>query len=205
MALIEPGDEVVLFQPMYDAYVPLVQRAGGVPRFVKWSRRTGASTRKKLARAFTPRTRVVLFNNPLNPSATVFRREDLELLARYCEKFNAVAVCDEVWEHVMFDGRRHVPLIAMPGMRERCVKIGSAGKIFRSPAGRSGSSAPRRNSAARAGQGAPVHQPSRRRRTCSRGRLRSRQDRRYFSQGCAPTCSAAATRFTRACARSASR
>jgi aspartate/methionine/tyrosine aminotransferase len=60
----------------------------------------------------------------------VFPREDLELLARYCEKFDAIAVCDEVWEHVMFDGRRHIPLIAMPGMRERCVKIGSAGKIF---------------------------------------------------------------------------
>ena len=73
---------------------------------------------------------MVLFNNPLNPSATVFPREDLELLARYCEKFDAIAVCDEVWEHVMFDGRRHIPLIAMPGMRERCVKIGSAGKIF---------------------------------------------------------------------------
>jgi len=73
---------------------------------------------------------VVLFNNPLNPSATVFPRGNLELLARYCEKFNAIAVCDEVWEHVMFDGRRHIPLIAMPGMRERCVKIGSAGKIF---------------------------------------------------------------------------
>src|SRR4029077_14833754 len=72
----------------------------------------------------------VLFNNPLNPSATVFRREDLELLARYCVKFNAIAVCDEVGEHVMFAGRSHVPLIAMPGMRERCVKIGSAGKIF---------------------------------------------------------------------------
>ena len=86
--------------------------------------------RSLLSRVFTPKTRVVLFNNPLNPSATVFPRENLELLARYCEKFDAIAVCDEVWEHVMFDGRRHIPLIAMPGMRERCVKIGSAGKIF---------------------------------------------------------------------------
>src|SRR5205814_5666231 len=63
-------------------------------------------------------------------SDTDFPRDNLELLARYCEKFDAIAVCDEVWEHVMFDGRRHIPLIAMPGMRERCVKIGSAGKIF---------------------------------------------------------------------------
>jgi aspartate/methionine/tyrosine aminotransferase len=130
MALIEPGDEVILFQPMYDAYLPLVQRAGGVPRFVRLEPPHWRFDEEMLARAFTPKTRVVLFNNPLNPSATVFPREDLELLARYCEKFNAIAVCDEVWEHVMFDGRRHVPLIAMPGMRERCVKIGSAGKIF---------------------------------------------------------------------------
>jgi N-succinyldiaminopimelate aminotransferase len=130
MALIQPGDEVVLFEPMYDAYVPLVQRAGGVPRFVKLSPPHWRFDEEQLARVFTPKTKVVLFNNPLNPSATVFPRGDLELLARYCEKFDAVAVCDEVWEHVMFDGRRHVPLIAMPGMRERCVKIGSAGKIF---------------------------------------------------------------------------
>jgi len=130
MALIEPGDEVVLFQPLYDAYLPLVQRAGGVPRFVRLEPPHWRFGEEQLARAFTPKTKVVLFNNPLNPSATVFVREDLELLARYCEKFDAIAVCDEVWEHVMFDGRRHVPLIAMPGMRERCVKIGSAGKIF---------------------------------------------------------------------------
>jgi aspartate/methionine/tyrosine aminotransferase len=130
MALIEPGDEVVLFQPLYDAYLPLVQRAGGVPRFVKLSPPHWRFDEEALARAFSPKTKVVLFNNPLNPSATVFVRQDLELLARYCETFDAIAVCDEVWEHVMFDGRRHVPLIAMPGMRERCVKIGSAGKIF---------------------------------------------------------------------------
>ena len=130
MALIQPGDEVVMFQPMYDAYLPLVQRAGGVPRFVRLEPPHWRFDEEKLARAFTPKTRVVLFNNPLNPSATVFPRENLELLARYCEKFNAIAVCDEVWEHVMFDARQHIPLIAMPGMRERCVKIGSAGKIF---------------------------------------------------------------------------
>src|SRR5205085_1036339 len=130
MALIEPDDEVVLFQPLYDAYLPLVQRAGGVPRFVRLEPPQWRFSEEQLARAFTPKTKVVLFNNPLNPSATVFVRGDLELLARYCEKFDAIAVCDEVWEHVMFDGRRHVPLIALPDMRERCVKIGSAGKIF---------------------------------------------------------------------------
>src|SRR5258708_5341821 len=124
MALIQPGDEVVMFQPMYDAYLPLVQRAGGVPRFVRLEPPHWRFDEEMLARAFTPKTRVVLFNNPLNPSATVFPREDLELLARYCEKFDAVAVCDEVWEHVMFDGRRHVPLITTPPNLQAAVAYG---------------------------------------------------------------------------------
>ncbi|KMO15557.1 aminotransferase [Methylobacterium indicum] len=130
MALIEPGDEVVLFEPMYDAYLPLVRRAGGVPRFVTLTPPHFRLTEEALAAAFSPRTKVVLLNNPLNPSATVFPDEDLALLAGFCERFDAVAVCDEVWEHVVFDGRRHRPLMAFPGMRERTVKIGSAGKIF---------------------------------------------------------------------------
>ena len=130
LALIEPGDEVVLFQPLYDAYLPLVKRAGGVPRFVRLEPPDWRFTEEMLAAAFTPKTKAVLFNNPLNPSGTVFGTEDLALLARFCGKFNAIAICDEVWEHVIFDGRSHMPMIAVPGMRERCVKIGSAGKIF---------------------------------------------------------------------------
>lgn len=129
-ALIEPGDEVVLFQPMYDAYLPLVRRAGGVPRFVTLKPPHWRLSEEALAAAFSERTKVVLFNNPLNPSAVVYAREDLELLARFCERFDAIAICDEVWEHLVFDGRRHLPLMTLPGMRERCVKIGSAGKIF---------------------------------------------------------------------------
>ena len=129
-ALIEPGDEVVLFEPMYDAYLPIVRRAGGIPRFVTLRPPHFGLTEEALAAAFSERTKVVLFNNPLNPAATVASSADLELLARFCVRFDAVAVCDEVWEHVVFDGRRHVPLISLPGMRERTVKIGSAGKIF---------------------------------------------------------------------------
>jgi aspartate/methionine/tyrosine aminotransferase len=130
LALIEPGDEVVLFQPMYDAYLPLVRRAGGVPRFVTLRPPTWRFVEADLAAAFSDRTRVVLFNNPLNPAGVVYDCESLALLARFCVKHNAIAVCDEVWEHVVFDGRAHGPLIAMDGMRERTVKIGSAGKIF---------------------------------------------------------------------------
>ncbi|WP_406856018.1 aminotransferase [Alsobacter sp. KACC 23698] len=130
MALIEPGDEVVLFQPLYDAYLPLVLRAGGVPRFVRLQPPHWRFTQEMLEEAFSPRTRVVLFNNPLNPAGVVYGREDMELLARFCIRSGAVAVCDEVWEHVVFDGLRHLSMLSIPGMRDRTVKIGSAGKIF---------------------------------------------------------------------------
>ena len=130
LALIEPGDEVVLFQPLYDAYLPLVLRAGGVPRFVRLEPPHWRLTAQALEAAFSPRTKVVLFNNPLNPAATVFSDAELALLAEACVRHDAIAVCDEVWEHIVFDGRGHRPLMALPGMRERTVKIGSAGKIF---------------------------------------------------------------------------
>ncbi|MDD5207907.1 MAG: aminotransferase [Elusimicrobiales bacterium] len=130
MAILEPGDEVVLFQPMYDAYLPLVRRAGGIPRFVTLRSPGWRLNEEDLKRAFGPKTRAVLFNDPLNPAGTAFPREDLELLGRYVLKYNAIAICDEVWEHTVFDGPRHIPLMALPGLRDRCVKIGSAGKIF---------------------------------------------------------------------------
>lgn len=129
-ALIEPGDEVVLFQPLYDAYLPLVKRAGGVPRLVRLVPPGWRITEDALAAAFTPRTKLVLFNNPHNPTGRVFDAEELELLARFCTRSGAVLVSDEVWEHVVFDGRVHRSVLSLPGMRERAVKIGSAGKIF---------------------------------------------------------------------------
>lgn len=129
-SLIEPGDEVVLFQPLYDAYLPLVLRAGGVPRLIRLEPPHWRITAAALEKAFSPRTKLVLFNNPQNPTGIVHGREEMQLLADACIAFNAFAVCDEVWEHVIFDGRRHVPMMSLPGMRERTVKIGSAGKIF---------------------------------------------------------------------------
>jgi aspartate/methionine/tyrosine aminotransferase len=130
LALVTPGDEVVLFQPLYDAYLPLVLRAGGVPRLVRLTPPGWRITEQALAEAFTGRTRFVLFNNPHNPTARVFDREELAMLARACVEHGAVAISDEVWEHVLFDGRVHLPLASLPGMAERTIKIGSAGKIF---------------------------------------------------------------------------
>jgi aspartate/methionine/tyrosine aminotransferase len=130
LSLISPGDEVVLFQPLYDSYLPVVRRAGGVAKLVRLAPPDFRLERSALEAAFGPRTRLVVLNNPLNPSASVFGEADLALLAEFCVRHDAVAVCDEVWEHVVFDGRSHRPLIRFPGMRERCVKIGSAGKMF---------------------------------------------------------------------------
>jgi aspartate/methionine/tyrosine aminotransferase len=130
LGLIEPGDEVVLFQPVYDAYLPMVRRAGGVPRLATLAPPHWRFDRAMLDGVFTERTRLVVLNNPLNPTATAFTPEDLALLAEYCVRHDAIAVCDEVWEQVVFGNTVHRPLIAFPGMRERCVKIGSAGKMF---------------------------------------------------------------------------
>ena len=130
LALVRPGDEVVLFQPLYDAYLPLVKLAGGIPRLVRLTPPDWEMTEAALDAAFSPRTREVVFNNPLNPSATAYDAGQLARLAERCVRHGAVAISDEVWEHLVFDGRGHVPLYALPGMAERTVKIGSAGKIF---------------------------------------------------------------------------
>ena len=130
MALVSPGDEVLLFQPLYDAYVPLVRRAGGVPRFVRLEPPDWRISREKIEEALSPRTRLVIFNNPHNPTARLFGERELQAVAEICVERGLIALTDEVWEHIVFDGGRMVPLASLPGMRQRTVKIGSAGKIF---------------------------------------------------------------------------
>ncbi len=130
LALIEPGDEVIVFQPLYDAYLPLIRRAGGVPKLVSLQPPHWRFDRAMLEAAFCNRTRFVVLNNPNNPAGVVLPDEDLAQLAELCVTHDVTAICDEVWEQVVFGNGRHRPLIAFPGMRERCVKIGSAGKMF---------------------------------------------------------------------------
>ena len=130
LGLIEEGDEVIVFQPFYDAYLPLIRRAGGVPKLVSLKPPHWRFDRAMLEAAFSDRTRMVVLNNPVNPTGVVIPDEDLALLAEFCVAHDAIAVCDEVWEQVVFGNARHRPLIAYPGMRERTVKIGSAGKMF---------------------------------------------------------------------------
>ncbi|MFV3073888.1 aminotransferase [Niveispirillum fermenti] len=128
--LLEPGDEVVLFQPLYDSYVPLIRRAGAVPRFVSLKAPDWSFSAADLDAVFSERTKLVLINNPQNPAGKVWTRAELELLAGRVIAHDAIALCDEVYEHLVFDGRPHIPLMTLPGMRERTLRIGSAGKTF---------------------------------------------------------------------------
>ena len=128
--LIEPGDEVVLMEPVYDTYLPIVRLAGGVPRIVRLEPPDWALSEASLEGAFSPATKLIVLNSPHNPVGKVFSDGELDLIARLLTRFDAYAVCDEVYEHLVFDGARHRPLITMPGMRERCLRVGSAGKTF---------------------------------------------------------------------------
>jgi aspartate/methionine/tyrosine aminotransferase len=130
LALVAPGDEVVLIQPLYDAYLPLVRRAGGMAKLVRLAPPDWRVTADALDAAFSERTRLVILNTPLNPAATVMGADELALIVERVIASGAVLISDEVWEHVVFDGLRHLSPMALPGMRERTVKIGSAGKIF---------------------------------------------------------------------------
>jgi N-succinyldiaminopimelate aminotransferase len=128
--LIEPGDEVVLIEPLYDCYMPIIKRAGGIPRLVRVEPPHWELPRKELAAAFSKKTKLLLLNNPQNPTGKVFDDDELAFIADLVCGFDAYAICDEVYEHLVFDGFKHSPLMNQPGMRERCIKIGSAGKTF---------------------------------------------------------------------------
>jgi N-succinyldiaminopimelate aminotransferase len=130
MALLDPGDEVVLIEPLYDTYLPVVRLLGAVPRLVRLEPPHWSLPREALAAAFGPRTKAILLNSPMNPTGKVFDEEELGFMADLLQRHDAYAVCDEVYEHLVFDGRRHQPLMTLPGMRERCLRIGSAGKTF---------------------------------------------------------------------------
>ncbi len=129
-ALVSPGDEVVMFQPVYDAYLPLVERAGGVARLVRLEPPDWQITSQALAAVASTGTRLVILNTPLNPTGSMVGPDELALLADFCVSHDALLIADEVWEHVVFDGAAHRSPMTLPGMRARTVKIGSAGKIF---------------------------------------------------------------------------
>ena len=130
MALVNPGDEVVVIEPLYDTYLPAIRLLGAVPRIVRLAPPKWELPRAELAAAFGPRTKAILLNTPMNPTGKVFTHAELAFIADLVVKYDAYAVCDEVYEHLTYDGWRHVPLMSLPGLRERCLRIGSAGKTF---------------------------------------------------------------------------
>ena len=130
MGLITPGDEVVVLEPFYDSYLPIIRRAGGVPRIVRLTPPDWALPRAELEAAFTAKTRLMILNSPMNPAGRVFGEEDLRFIADLLIRHDAMAICDEVYEHLTYGSQRHIPLMTLPGMRQRCLRIGSAGKTF---------------------------------------------------------------------------
>ena len=130
MALLDPGDEVVVIEPLYDTYLPVIRTLGAIPRIVRLLPPKWELPRAELAAAFGPRTKAILLNTPMNPTGKVFTHAELAFIADLVTKHDAYAVCDEVYEHLTYDGWRHVPLMSLPGLRERCLRIGSAGKTF---------------------------------------------------------------------------
>ena len=121
---------MILVQPLYDAYLPLVERAGGVPRFISLVPPDWAFPLEALVRAITPRTRLLVLNTPNNPTGTLLPRATLEAIGALCAQHDLTVICDEVWEAMVMDGTPHASPFGIASLRERTVKIGSAGKIF---------------------------------------------------------------------------
>jgi aspartate/methionine/tyrosine aminotransferase len=130
MALINPGDEVVLIEPLYDTYLPVVRLLGGIARLVRLAPPQWALPYNALAAAFSPRTKLLLLNTPMNPCGKVFSEHELSFIADLLEQYDAYAICDEVYEHLVFPPAKHIPLMTLPGMFPRTLRIGSAGKTF---------------------------------------------------------------------------
>nr|WP_283937676.1 aminotransferase [Sphingomonas hankyongi] len=130
LATVAPGDEVILLTPAYDSYAPMVRRAGGTPAEVALRPPNWRVERQLIEAAVSPKTRAIIFNNPHNPTGRLFDLEELQTIADLAKQHDLVVISDEVWEHVVLGERHFTPLASLPGMAERVIKIGSAGKIF---------------------------------------------------------------------------
>lgn len=129
-ALIEPGDEIILIEPLYDCYLPLAERAGATVKSIRLVPPAWQLNREALEATFSDKTKAIIINNPQNPAGKCFSKQELQWIADLLIKYDAYAICDEVYEHILFDGVTHIPLMALDGMAERCLRIGSAGKTF---------------------------------------------------------------------------
>jgi aspartate/methionine/tyrosine aminotransferase len=130
LALTDPGDEVIILEPWYENYLPDCQMAGAVPRFVALREPDYSFDPQELRAAFTNRTRLILINTPHNPTGRVFSRSELEEIGRLCQEFGVIAVTDEIYEYILFDGQEHISLGSLPGMEDRTVTISGLGKTY---------------------------------------------------------------------------
>lgn len=130
LALSEPGDEAIIFQPWYENYVPDCRMAGVTPVFVPLHEPDYSIDPGELRAAFSSRTRLLLFNTPHNPTGRVYTRAELSEIARLCQEFGVIAITDEIYEHIYYPGHTHVSLGALPGMQDRCVTLSGLGKTF---------------------------------------------------------------------------
>ncbi len=130
MALLNPGDEAILIEPLYDTYLPVVTMLGATATLIRLDPPDWKLPRAQLAAAFSSKTKLLLLNTPMNPTGKVFTDEELEFIATLLTEHDVYAVCDEVYEHLVFEGAKHIPLMTMNGMADRCLRIGSAGKTF---------------------------------------------------------------------------
>ena len=130
LALVNPGDEIVLFEPFYENYNPDSQLCGAQPRYVRLHAPDWTFDRDELRRAFNSRTRAIILNTPNNPTGKVFTREELECIAGLCQEFDTLAVTDEIYEHIVYDGASHIPILALPEMRERAILVNSMSKTY---------------------------------------------------------------------------
>ncbi|HEY8369409.1 MAG TPA: aminotransferase class I/II-fold pyridoxal phosphate-dependent enzyme [Thermodesulfobacteriota bacterium] len=130
MALIEPGDEVIIFEPFYENYGPDTILSGATPKYVPLREPDYTFDRAELRAAFSPRTKAIIVNTPVNPVGRVFRREDLQAIADLATEFDTYVVTDEIYEHIVYRGLRHVPMATLPGMFERTITISGMSKTY---------------------------------------------------------------------------
>lgn len=130
MAILDPGDEVVAFEPFYENYNPDSIFCGAKLNLVKLHGPDWTFDPEELRQAFTPRTKAIILNTPNNPTGRVFTRSELETIAAVCQEFDALAITDEIYEHIVFDGAVHIPIMTLPGMRDRTVLISSLSKTY---------------------------------------------------------------------------
>jgi aminotransferase len=130
LGIVDPGDEVIVFEPFYENYGPDAVLSGAVPRFVRLHEPDWHIDERELRDAFCDRTRAIILNTPNNPTGKVFTRAELAIVAELCQKWDVIAITDEIYEHIVFDGERHVPLATLDGMAERTVTINSLSKTY---------------------------------------------------------------------------